>query len=172
MKPGSFFAAVPGMQALGWAPPYEIVAAAREVTDARAYRLGDHEWCTVNVRWQISGQALFESTIHYAACFWDTRLLVPVVKSGPLPRILDGGAPYAPDTDAVAWPAHQETMTLGSGKTAAALALLSHWVNRADPSWVTSWADRNAALQGDEEGTLEGWEEAYDPDADSDPFDE
>ncbi|MGW0704256.1 hypothetical protein ACWD0A_34255 [Streptomyces sp. NPDC002867] len=68
------------------------------------------------------------------------------------------------------WPAHREfPTTLGSGKTASALAALTHFIHN------TSWADMNAPLQDNgqgEEGTLEGWEEAYAPDADSDPFDE
>ncbi|MBT2393940.1 DUF4935 domain-containing protein [Streptomyces sp. ISL-1] len=170
------FSTMPTMEAIGWAIPREVVAEPREVTAARAYRLGDHEWCTVNVRWQLTGNALFNSVIEYAASFWDTRLLVPVVKGGPLPRILDSGTPYAPDADAVVWPAHQElTMALGSGKTSSVWAVFSQIINGVGQPSFGSWADQSAALLGDEqdeEGTLEGWEEAYDPDADSDTFDE
>lgn len=173
MRPRS--STMPTMEALGWFRPHEVVAEPREVTDAHAYRLGDHEWVTVNVRWQLSGNALFKGRIDHAACFWDTRLLVPVVRGGPLPRILDSGAPYALAADAVVWPAHHEmTVTFGSGKTSTAWAVLAQYLNGAGPSF-NSWVDWRVAAQGaehDDEDTLEGWEEAYDPDADSDPFDE
>ncbi|MFF4433266.1 PIN domain-containing protein [Streptomyces sp. NPDC001513] len=77
-----------GIWADGWlsSPVAEFVS----MTDPQAYKIKDHVWCTVSVRWRLSGLA-FPSDggrgdhFQFASCWWDTRLLLSV---GDDPRLV------------------------------------------------------------------------------------
>ncbi|MFI5704840.1 PIN domain-containing protein [Streptomyces xanthochromogenes] len=66
------------------------VAAFESVSDAKAYKIDNHVWCTASVRWRLSGLALESSSgtrdsFRFASCWWDTRVLLSV---GDDPRLV------------------------------------------------------------------------------------
>ncbi|MGV9251372.1 PIN domain-containing protein [Streptomyces sp. NPDC003697] len=74
--------------AQGWLiRPTALFDSMREV---KAYRIGDHVWCTATVRWFLGGPAFIH--IHNRAapvgCAWDTRVLVSPTNAETPPTLL------------------------------------------------------------------------------------
>ncbi|AZP14743.1 hypothetical protein EJC51_47265 [Streptomyces aquilus] len=67
------------------------------VRDAKAYRIGDHVWCTAWVTWLLSGHALLNRTLDIAevGCAWETRVLVSLTDSTSKLDILRSSTPRA-----------------------------------------------------------------------------
>ncbi|MGW5928781.1 PIN domain-containing protein [Streptomyces anulatus] len=77
---------------------------ALNVTAVQGYRLGDQDWCTASVQWQVMGWTRFTDRVDMGCTIWETSILLPLAESGP-PRILRSEEPKAPSGPAsVDWP--------------------------------------------------------------------
>ncbi|HEY9326709.1 MAG TPA: PIN domain-containing protein [Streptomyces sp.] len=81
-----------------WADKWLAAPAAvmDSMSDAQAFKIGEHVWCTVNVRWLLSGLAFPDrdnrDLLAFASCWWDTRLLLSV-QDEPRLVVLRGQSP-------------------------------------------------------------------------------
>lgn len=92
--------------ALGWLGPQEAMnLKALRVDDVQGYKLGAEEWFTASVQWQVVGLMRFASALGIGCCTWETRIMMPLVESGPTPRILRSERPKAPEPQqSFEWP--------------------------------------------------------------------
>ncbi|WP_098023697.1 PIN domain-containing protein [Streptomyces sp. st115] len=92
-------------EAYGWYGPEQATRLkALKATDVQGYRLGDQEWCTASVQWQVTGWTRFTDVMDMGCSIWDTRILLPLVEDGPSPRILWSEKPKAPaDPASIDW---------------------------------------------------------------------
>ncbi|MEU2238462.1 PIN domain-containing protein [Streptomyces sp. NPDC018338] len=158
-----------------WLQPAAVQITPRSVSNVKGYRLGEHEWCTADVRWQATGVAMVPAlSAQLAACFWDTRLLIPVTAAGTQPIVLSSRKPYAPGAKEVEWPAgveplaERESYMLASHNLHSALNQQLELPTSPAESHLLRWMD--TVLRGD-------WPDTdADPEADpgraGDPFDE
>lgn len=54
---------------------HEVDATFGELLDVRAYRIGEHEWCTATVRWILTGSIFWDGYHPPAASAWTTSVL-------------------------------------------------------------------------------------------------
>lgn len=92
-------------EAHGWYGPEQATRLkALKVTDIQGYRLGEQEWCTASVQWQVTGWTRFTDGMDMGCSIWDTSILLPLVEDGPSPRILWSEKPKAPaDPASIDW---------------------------------------------------------------------
>ncbi|MFE2077127.1 PIN domain-containing protein [Streptomyces misionensis] len=69
------------------------------ISDMDSYRVGDHVWCMVTVRWLVHGIALFGAGPKMAACALETRILFAPDDDDPRLTVLRH-SPFEPATDA------------------------------------------------------------------------
>ncbi|MEU9575103.1 PIN domain-containing protein [Streptomyces massasporeus] len=69
-----------------WTEPPAVVPAS--VQDINAYKIGEHEWCTATVRWNLGGRALLQGGAYLvtAGCSWKARVLFSL-SAGSDPRL-------------------------------------------------------------------------------------
>lgn len=55
-------------------PPLAVLDS---IKDLDAYKIGEHEWCTATVRWNLGGRALLQGGTYLvtAGCSWESRVL-------------------------------------------------------------------------------------------------
>ncbi|MGW9460891.1 PIN domain-containing protein [Streptomyces globisporus] len=84
-----------------------------DVSEIKAYRLGDDTWCTARMTWRLIAPAVQEHPapgyaggLDLACCVFTSHVLLPLTEGGgPLPQLFDIGRPEVPQTrDDIDWP--------------------------------------------------------------------
>ncbi|MCT9010328.1 PIN domain-containing protein [Streptomyces rhizosphaerihabitans] len=132
-------------------------ASLRSVDKVQGYRIGDHEWFTAVVRWDIGGTAFLrapELTAVPAGCSWTTTVIFRPDPDDPRITVLRHDAPRVLSTEDFT------ALNVSKAPTVTAAALLATIQSfLTDDDWRRIQRSRNLQLSDDALLSLQRWQE-------------